>query len=518
MFRTPAWFIAAIIALSGIVSTGVTTSHAQQAIELTLDSAVDIAMGGSYRIKQLELNIERNRYLLKARQASLKSRVYMNLRAPQVEADSDFKWNSEANRDVIVRENTSRWQMDLSVQQPVILFGYPTNGYLSLNNRVYQYNQRNGGIETDYYNRYYLRFQQPFFQPNVLKNDIEEAKLDLERRELEYVRDRVNLINSVSDDFYDLFDFMYRDTIYNRQIENLNAVVGIAAEKAAADTTKNYEYIQAQIELTNARESLLQNNSSIRRESNGIKQRLRMDPEDSVHVEPTVKIVPLIVDKDQAVEYGYSLSPSLRIQSIDYRNNEINLDNSKGWDAFRVNLEMTYGLEKEDKTPRGMWEQYDNSYSVSLSAYVPIWDWGRRKDRIEAQRISLKMTELRMEENRNNIRSNILNAAENLIEYQQRAINLEKSLGMVQQLSDISVQQYRDDLISLQDMLRIASRQRDTELNFLDAYLGYRRSLLWLMVQTYYDYENGISLIDKYRPRQEVSGGAVMVSPKIAQW
>jgi len=442
----------------------------------------------------------------------------MNIRAPQVEAMSDYKWDSDKNRDIIVRENTSRWQMDLSVQQPVILFGYPTNGYLSLNNRIYQYNQKLEGIETDYYNRYYLRFQQPFFQPNELKNDIEEAKLDLERRELEYIRDRVNLINSISDDYYDLFDYMYRDTIYRRQIENLDAVVGFAAEKAAADTTKNYEYIQAQIELTNARENLLQNNSSIRRESNGIKQRLRMNPEDSVHVAPTVNIVPVTVDKDQAVGYGYNLSPSLKIQSINHRKDEIDLDNSKGWNAFRVNLEMTYGLEKEEQTPRGMWEEYDNSYSVSLFAYVPIWDWGRRKDRIDAERINLKMTELRMEENRNNIRSNIITAAENLIEYQQRAVNLEKSLGMVQQLTDISVQQYRDDLISLQDMLRIASRQRDTELNFIDAYLGYRRSLLWLMVQTYYDYENGISLIDKYRPRQEVSSGMTTVSPKMARW
>jgi len=31
--------------------------------------------------------------------------------------------------------------MSLSVVQPVILLGYPTNGYLSLNNRMYRYTQ-----------------------------------------------------------------------------------------------------------------------------------------------------------------------------------------------------------------------------------------------------------------------------------------------------------------------------------------------------------------------------------------
>ena len=49
-------------------------------------------------------------------------------------------------------------------------------------------------------------------------------------------------------------------------------------------------------------------------------------------------------------------------------------------------------------------------------------------------------------------------------------------------------------------MLQMISRQTETEINFLDVYLSYRRSLLSLMMQTYYDYENEISLIDKYRP------------------
>ncbi len=42
-------------------------------------------------------------------------------------------------------------------------------------------------------------------------------------------------------------------------------------------------------------------------------------------------------------------------------------------------------------------------------------------------------------------------------------------------------------------------RQQDTEQNFLDAYLGYRRALLELMRQTYYDYENDITLMEKFR-------------------
>ncbi len=64
---------AIVLALLALEGPGARPANAQQTVQLTLDSAVDIAMGSSYRIKQLEMGIERTRYYLKSRQASLKS-------------------------------------------------------------------------------------------------------------------------------------------------------------------------------------------------------------------------------------------------------------------------------------------------------------------------------------------------------------------------------------------------------------------------------------------------------------
>lgn len=471
----------------------------QRVLELNLDGAVDIAMGSSYRIKQLQMGIERTRYNLKSRQASLKSRVYMNLRAPEINSTSETKWNSTLQRDELIREDTRRWQMDLSVRQPVILFGYPTNGYLSLNNKIYRYLQQNDIEEVDYYNRFFIKFEQPFLLPNNLKNNIEDAELDLERNELDYISDRVRLLDDVSDDYYDLFEVVYQRTIYEHQLENLQRAEQIALELSAADKNREIEAAQARVELTNANEQLSRTQSDIRSESARMKQRLQLEYEDSIIITPTFEIKQMSVDVDQAVQYGYNLRPNLRRLAIQRRKDEIDLNNSKGWDAFHVNLEMTYGLENIDDQFSNVWDDYDDSYSVSLQAYVPIWDWGRRKARIDANRMTLKKTELYIEENRNNIRSDIINAVANLEDYQQRAVNMKESVETIQAITDFGMEQYRDGTISLQDVLQMITRQRDTEMNFLDAYLGYRRSLQHLMVETYYDYENGISLLDKFR-------------------
>ena len=478
------------------------SAHAGKLVYLTLDSAVDIAMANSYRIKQLEMGIERTRYWLTAERAALKSKVYMNLNTPEFNAISDYKWNSTLGMDEIIRQNTRRWQMDLSVRQPVILFGYPTNGYLSLNNKIYRYLQKGEeGKDVDYYNRFFVRFEQPIFRPNELMNDIENAELNVQREELEYIRDRVNLVDHISFDFYNLYNLVYRNAIYAQLAENMEGVLEIAQARSLNDSTRKIDEVRAQIELTNARELLLENQSRLRLRLVNMKQRLRLDVQDSLHVVHDIKITPIDIDVEEALRYGFSLRPRIRMMSIDRRKREIRLNNVRGRGAFHMDLEMTLGLENNEDRYQAMWDKYDNSYSVSISAYVPIWDWGRRKANIEAEKINLKRSELYIEETKESIQKNISNTIINLNDYQQRAQNLRESLDIARELCETSITQYEENILSLQGILQVIDRQKETEINFLEAYLGYRRSLLSLMLQTYFDYENEVTLLEKYRPQ-----------------
>jgi hypothetical protein len=136
-------------------------------LDLTLERMVDLAMSSSFQIRNVNLSIQRTRLNLQAERAGLKSRVDLNLQAPEYSAVSEARWNPSLGRNEIIRDNSNRWQADLSVSQPVILFGYPTNGELSFNSRVYRYRQidSDGDIDTRYYNRYFVEYEQRLFQP-----------------------------------------------------------------------------------------------------------------------------------------------------------------------------------------------------------------------------------------------------------------------------------------------------------------------------------------------------------------
>src|SRR5688500_6235864 len=123
-----------LAAAGALLFSAVPVSAQTEIVDLSLERAVEMAMDDSYQVRRLRLEIDRTRKLLEAERAGLKSSVTMNFSLPQFQAISEQRWSSQLGRNEIVGENSRRWQMDFTIEQPLILMGYPTNGYPSLNN------------------------------------------------------------------------------------------------------------------------------------------------------------------------------------------------------------------------------------------------------------------------------------------------------------------------------------------------------------------------------------------------
>lgn len=500
--------LTSLVVLLGLGAAAPAAAQQGHVIPLTLDRAVDMAMGNSYRVRQLQLGIERTRNWLAAERAGLKSRVYMNVTMPKIDAVSDNKWNSSLHKYEIIRENTRRWQANIAVRQPVILFGYPTDGYLSLNNTMYRYAQLNEGTDITYYNRYFIKYEQPFFQPNTLKSELEKAELNLERENLDFREDIIDMLDDIADDYYDLVGFAYKQVIYSQLVEDLERAEQVVLEATRQDTSRGIELSQVQVELANARERLKQSRSDYRMEATRMKQRLSLEDQDSLVVRPDLDVVPLQVDVEQAIQFGQTLRPQLRKLDLQRRRDEIDLASSKGWDSFQANLEVTYGRETQDPRLEELWNQPTNSYSVGFHAYIPIWDWGRHRARVQAMQISLRKTELYVEEAEKDIRSNIANAVQNLQEYQQRAMTMEENLEKAREIARASIERYVEGRLTILELLQSFTRSKDTAENFLTAYLGYRNAVLSLQTYTFYDFENDMPLYERFKG--QLASGATL--------
>ncbi len=492
--------ILAVLALA----TAPSSLHAQeedaQVIDLTLETMVTLALSSSYQIRRLNLDIQRDRYNLEAQQARLKSSVDLDVTVPAFRLTSEPRWNSDLQKDEIVRENTRRWEGEVSIRQPVVLLGYPTNGYLSFNNRLYRYNQISSAGEADvsYYNRYYVRYTQPIFQPNRLKNDLEQAELSLEGTQLEFHGDVIEIVDDLSGDYFHLFEDAYRGKIHHDFVAALERAVETAERLARADSSRAIEVNQIQVELANAREQVQQSESAFRLRSSWIKQRLGLEETDSITLEPVFFLDPVEIDVEEAISFAMELTPRMRQLDISLRNSEIRLEETKGRGGFRMDLSMSYGRERRDELFDHIFVDPDNSYTIDVEAYIPIWDWGERKARIASSRLGVERNHLRIEEVERQIQASVRNEVLNVREYQNRTMAMEENLELARGVSEDSFRRYAAGSISALDLIQSLRREMDTANNFLDTYIGWRQALLSLQEMTYYDFERDLPVLDRF--------------------
>ena len=474
--------------------------QSQAPIELTLDRMVEFGLRDSYRVKHLQLEVERTRSLLSAERASLKSRVTLNIAAPQFQAISDNKWNSTLQRNELIREDTRRFQMDLSVRQPVILFGYPTNGVLSLNNRMYRYTQVNDdGRDTTFYNRYFIAYDQPLFQPNRMKNDLEEAELNLEKAELRYQSDVIGAIDDLATDYFDLVSDAFRRDRAIEFARDLTRAMEAVREVVASTPSKAGDLDLLQVELANANEAESQAASNLRNREQTIKQRLQLPAAAPIVVQSDLMLTPVKVEVTEAIRLASTLTPRMRQLRIATRENEIRLSETKGTEAFRMNLGLTYGREVQDPRFQNLWNDPTNSYTVSVNAVVPIWDWGARKHRIQAQQFSLDRAHLSEEQTLSEIETEVRNLVTSLDDFGRRTKTMVDTLALAHDLTETTVSRYRQGGVGLSDLMQALSRESQTASNLLNTYRGYHNTLRRLKEVTFFDFEAGQPLVDRFK-------------------
>jgi len=471
----------------------------QAPVELSLDRMVELGLRDSYRVRHLQLEVERTRSLLSAERAGLKSRVSLNISAPQFQAISDNKWNSVLQRNELVREDTRRFQMDLSVRQPVILFGYPTNGVLSLNNRVYRYTQVDGEEQdTTFYNRYFIAYDQPLFQPNRMKNDLEEAELNFEKAELRYKSDVVAAIDDLATDYFDLVSDAFRRDRANEFARDLTMAIEAVREVVAQVPARAGDLDLLQVELANAREAESQSANNLRTREQTVKQRLQLPASMPVSVRSSLALLPVRVDVNEAIRLASTLTPRMRLLTIATRENEIRLAETRGNNAFRMNLGVTYGREVQDPRFQNLWTDPRNSYTVEVNATVPIWDWGERGHRIQAQQFSLDRATLSEEQTLSEIDTEVRNLVASLDDFGRRTQTMLETLTLAHELTETTVSRYRSGQVGLSDLMQALSRESTTANNLLNAFQGYQRTLRRLKEVTFFDFEAGQPLVERF--------------------
>lgn len=460
---------------------------------LDMDKAMDIAIQNSPTMKQFELDLIRNRELLNAQRARLKSQFALVLNPFDYERSNRFD------------RRTSEWFLNesasstgtLSIDQRIL----PTDGTLSLRNRFwYDYNKSESPnaiepVSKTWNNMFMLELTQPIFTYNRTKVELERVELSYESALLRYLLQKLSLERFVAQNFYAVYSRQMSLDIANEELKNNMDSHEIIKNKVEGGLLALEELYQSEVNLATSRSSVYTAELNLMNAMDELKVTIGMPLEDDFELLTIIKADSVEVDPDMAIEQALENRMELRQREIDIQNSYFSLMDAKTVNEFAGSITASFGVTANDPALGNLFNKPTTTPAVGLTLNIPILDWGERKSEIKAAEAQLQSTEIDMDVEKIDIHVNVRSTIRSLKNLENQIVIQEKTVENAELTYDINLERYRNgDLTSL-DLGIYQNQLSDTKLALTNAIIDYKLELLNLKIQTLYDYENKINII-----------------------
>lgn len=457
---------------------------------LTLEEALGIAREMSPDIMTSKLNLERSRKNLEAQNAALKSNFSLRLNPFEFSRQRQFNetfstWNTFED---------TRTFGSFNVSQPIRM----TDATVTLINQLSWQNSTNSFQESSlksYSNNLRVELNQPLFTYNRTKLELKELELDLENTQISYNIQSLELERNVTQSFYQVYQQQVGLQIAQEEYTNQELGFEITKNKVDADLLPKEELYQAQLNLATSRSSMNNQKVALENAKDAFKQAIGMSLYENIEVQYNDTFKPVLVNMEFAINHGLEKRREIRQRKISIEQSQFNLIRTNSLNEFRGDLSLSMGIFGDNPAFNNIYNSPTQNPRVSVSLVIPLWDWGEKKARLDADRATVQTQEIALDQERNNITRTIRETFRRVQNLETQVEIAEQNVENAQLTYEINLERYRSgDLTSL-DLNQYQQQLSTKKSDLSNARTDYKLELLNLKIQTLWDFEKNESLI-----------------------
>ncbi len=459
----------------------------------TLDESIEVAQTNSPDIKKSNLNLYSNQKSLDAQRKGMKSRIDLNV------VPIDY-YRNRVYEPIIAQWNTYEdltSYANLSISQPIAA----TDGTISLNNR---FGYRDSHTEfqdqsfTSFSNYLYLQFDQPIFTYNRIKLDVRELELNLENAQISNALQMLTLERTVTQSFYSLYQRQNDLEIAQDEFDNQKISYEITQIKVEADLLAKEELYQAELNFSTSRSTLENAQVLLDNTADDFKLLVGIDVYEEIAVDVDIKFITHEVNLRQAIDHGLSNRMELRQRNIDIDRSLFEITRTKGLNEFKGSVALSLGVFGDNEVATNVYRNVETTPRFALSFSIPIWDWGENKARMEASDANLKINEIDLEVQQNDIIVSIRKVYRNLQNLENQIVIAEQNVKNAQITYEINLERYKNGDLTSFDLGRFQNQLSSKKTAQADALINYKMELLNLKILSLYDFEKQEPVITKF--------------------
>ncbi|PLX25289.1 MAG: hypothetical protein C0600_12235 [Ignavibacteria bacterium] len=456
---------------------------------LTLDDALDIAFDQSYTARSAREQLRASEASAESARKALYSTVDLQFDLPDFSRTLLSEFNTDTRRLEYFPQELLQWSGRLDIRQPLIW----TNSTITLSGLLYRQDQTDRGLNSafsrDYYTDIAIQLRQPLFVPNTQRIALRRAEIDYEEAKADFVRNTLDLRYRVTEQFYNLYADQQRVVIQEDRVQQEEVSYATATRKYKAGLIAEVEALQFEVDLAAARNDLLSARNTFTSRANAFKILLGLPIKDSVHcLVSDTTVASVLIDPSEATARAKQTRVELQRARNNIERNELSLEQVDADRSIRGDLFLSYGVNKFDVEFQGLYNDLRDTRRAVLTISVPIFDWGKHAEDIQAAEARLRNARLTADNLELTIEQEIIDLVRSVESSARRAEVLLQSRRIADIANDISTKRYEVGTIGSTELAQARSRLLQAKLTSLEAILDYYLALADLARRTAYDY------------------------------
>ena len=437
-----------------------------QARSLTLQEALDIAVGNTGRGRIIEGNLEvAEQQYFAERVGFYVPEISINGRVPTYSVDESYGFYPGTRIKGFVKETNSPVDADITLKQNLITGGDLTlQAFLVDDFKQYpvaeidnQSDVRNLLIrdidEAQRRGTFNFSLQQPLLQPSEAKNTLHNARDDLDLARINQAAETATLKKEVVDAFFGCLRSDLTATINTAKLESARLQADIDSAKLGDGVVSEETWLESAAARLDAELQMFDADQAASQQRRELASLLEWSGSDSLVPEVPSQVVNLTDDEQRAYLTGWPECNDIRKARLEHQKAQRAAKYAASSHGLTGSLKATYGLERgrvEDNLlgPVKKEQLRTNNYGVSLNFSYPLWDGGASSAAIKAKQIEEEQARLTLQKTEKAARNEVENLVTQAnLSYRKLSL-LQRQIELVRNRRDIAQERFDNGEIS----------------------------------------------------------------------
>ncbi len=310
----------------------------------------------------------------------------------------------------------------------------------------------------------------PIFNGNTTGRNIESAEIGVDIAKLQTQRKWETTKLEVIKAYYDVLQARKQTAVYQDSVDKYQQHLTNVEQLYNAGSKAKIDVLRSQVELADARQSLIKGENAYENSISKLKNLLFMDQNEPLELTDDFVYEPFEDDVNSCVAYALENRKDLIVDEYQVKQKELALKNAQAGYMPTVDLSVNTGWSDQVVPSRD-----NHSVSGTIGVSWNIWDSGVTKGKVNAAKVDLETAKLTLSKDKGTVDMNVRTDYNSMREAEKRFESTKEAVREAQEDYFIANEKYKAgegimlDIIDAQDALERAQH------NYFSAQYDYAR-------------------------------------------